>query len=90
VYIHFGLRLPNQEMYLKPVSRVAESIGKPHYTVAFQQMLFTNIYKCQTLLGWQSSESSGCKVFKCTSGVDRQSLHTCYGTYILNRFIWCK
>jgi hypothetical protein len=43
------------------------------------KILITNIYKCQTLLGWQSAESHKCKVFKCTSGADRQSLQTSCG-----------
>jgi hypothetical protein len=47
----------------------------------FWQIFITNIYKYQTLLGWQNAESHECKVFNCTSGTDRQSLHTSCGKY---------
>ena len=37
---------------------------------------------------WQSAESHGCKVFKCTSGADRQSLHTSCGKYLHSQWIY--
>jgi hypothetical protein len=56
--------------------------------VVLENINYKYQYKCQTLLGWQSAESHGCQVFKCTSvQIDAVFTLLVVSSYIPIRFI---